>query len=372
MSRAVSISPLAARCFAVRATGLGGALASTLAAIQHLGYVQIDPLNICGRMHDLILRNRVPGYRPGDLTRTMHGDDVRTAAEQRTAFEHHLPGTNILAAFPADAWPHFHDAMTRRARRHSGWSGRLTPAERRLAPQLLNEIQARGPLGSEDFGRSGRSRAAVWGAATVVKNTLQKLFFHGELLIAGRSQGRRRYDLPERALPARILRASRPSAEETALWLARLKLRQRRLAVLKRNELELIRDQVQAVAVTGCRELHCLSEDVPLLEACAKAPAFGGERVSLLAPLDPLIYDRALTSALWGFDYTWEAYTPPAKRVRGHYALPVLRGLELVGHVEPKANRTTGRLEVASRAVRRGVTTAEALDELAAWLELRR
>ena len=42
----------------------------------------------------------------------------------------------------------------------------------------------------------------------------------------------------------------------------------------------------------------------------------------LLAPLDPLIYDRRLTSALWNFEYTWEVYTPPAKRKRGYYALP--------------------------------------------------
>ena len=67
------------------------------------------------------------------------------------------------------------------------------------------EIAARGPLSSEDFTDTGRSRA-VWGAATQAKTTLQKLFFHGRLLIARRDNGNRRYyDLPERVLPARIL-----------------------------------------------------------------------------------------------------------------------------------------------------------------------
>ena len=92
----------------------------------------------------------------------------------------------------------------------------------------------------------------------------------------------------------------------------------------------------------------------------------------LLAPLDPLIYDRRVTSALWGFDYTWEAYTPPHKRRRGYYALPVLAGTAIVGHVDPKADRPARRLRIMARAVKRGHKVAHALDQLANWLGLRR
>jgi len=84
-----------------------------------------------------------------------------------------------------------------------------------------------------------------------------------------------------------------------------------------------------------------------------------------------LIYDRRLTRELWDFAYTWEAYTPAAKRKRGHYALPVLAGTELVGHVDPKAERAAGRLRVVSRSVRRGHKTAGAVRGLAAFLGLR-
>jgi hypothetical protein len=90
-----------------------------------------------------------------------------------------------------------------------------------------------------------------------------------------------------------------------------------------------------------------------------------------LAPLDPLIYDRRVTARLWGFDYTWEVYTPPAKRVRGYYALPVLAGTEIVGHVDPKADRAAGRLRVVSRRLRRGHRVATAVTELAGFLGLR-
>ncbi len=78
-----------------------------------------------------------------------------------------------------------------------------------------------------------------------------------------------------------------------------------------------------------------------------------------------------MTSALWGFDYTWEAYTPPAKRQRGYYALPVLAGTELIGHVDPKADREKRRLQVVSRRIRRGHKITPAVKKLAAFLGLK-
>jgi len=84
-----------------------------------------------------------------------------------------------------------------------------------------------------------------------------------------------------------------------------------------------------------------------------------------------LIYDRRVTQAVWDFDYTWEVYTPPAKRVRGYYALPILAGTEIVGHVDPKADRTAGKLQIISRRVRRGIATKPAEAELARFLGLK-
>jgi uncharacterized protein YcaQ len=78
-----------------------------------------------------------------------------------------------------------------------------------------------------------------------------------------------------------------------------------------------------------------------------------------------------LTRWLWGFDYTWEAYTPPAKSKRGYYALPVLAGTELVGHVNPKIDRGAQRLRLLSRSVRRGYKVAPAVRQFARFLGMR-
>lgn len=366
MSAPLNITAATARSFMRRALLLDEPAPDIGAALAHHGYIQVDPINVCGRMHDLILRNRVRDYREGGLMRHVHGDeDAPVSAEQRVAFEHHLPATDVLVVFTPDAWPHLHAAMRARARRDSAWSGRLTAEEKKLAPVILKAISERGPLSSDEFANTGAARR-VWGPATLAKATMQKLFFHGELLIARRQGVRRLYDLPDRVLPAAALRLARPSAKVSARWETLLKLRQRRLVRLKREELAAVEDAVQPVRVDGASLLHCLREDLPLFEVQAPDPA-----PRLLAPLDPLIYDRQVTRQVWDFDYTWEVFTPEARRVRGYYALPVLAGDALVGHVEPKADRPLRKLRVVSRRVRRGHATTRAVRELAAFLGLR-
>jgi uncharacterized protein YcaQ len=361
----LKVSAEIARRFHRRAVLLDGPGATIPEALGYHGYIQVDPINVCGRMHDHILRNRVPGYREGDLMRYLH-------QAERAAFEHHLPDTNVLVAFPLEAWPHLKAAMHRRTRRPGAWSGRLTPRERELAERILGEMAERGPLSSDKIQDGRRSRQIVWGAHSLAKSTLQKLFFHGRVLIARREHNRRVYDLPERILPASILALPEPTAAETARWLALLKLRQRRLVTLKREELPRVADRVQPIEIAGCPRLYCLREDVPLFEPVADHPADSGwVEPLLLAPLDPLIYDRVVTARLWGFEYTWEVYTPPAKRKRGYYALPILAGTEFVGHIDPKLDRQRQRLNVVTRAVRRGHKVAAALKTLAKFLHLK-
>ena len=363
-----------ARRFLVGAQGLARPHPGVASALDHHGFVQLDPINVCGRMHDLILRNRVAGYREGDLLRHLHGRGQGGGPPmppgRRAAFEHYFPRGGVLAAFPLAAWPYLTAAMEERSRRARGYSGRLSAAEERVARRILAELAERGPLTSDDIAHDGRALTAWGSPARLAKTVLEKLFFHGRVLIATRRAFRRVYDLPERVLPNRVLAAPRPPAAETARWLALLRLRQRRLVRLGRAELPLVSDAVQELRVDGGPTCHLLCEDLPLLEAARTAPEPDGP-VRLLAPLDPLIYDRRLTAALFGFAYTWEVYTPPSRRVRGYYALPVLLGDRLVGHVDPRADREAGRLLVASRRVERGVSVAPAVRELADFLGLR-
>jgi uncharacterized protein YcaQ len=360
------LSNLDARRFHRRALLLDRPAPNINFVLQHLGFAQIDPINVCGRMHDLILRNRVAGYREGDLGLHLHGPREKPLdAAERLAFEHHLPNSNVLAALPLQAWPYLLAAMRRRTRGTSAWSGKLNVHQRLLAKTILKEIASRGPLCSDDIDND-QTEHHGWGTrASLAKTTLHKLFFHGQVLIAKRIGNRRYYDLPERVLPLEQINSSAPSLKETRRWLTLLKLRQRRLVRLSSAELRLVSDCVEPLTVENSLHLYCLREDLPLFDSL-ESPS----RVTLLAPLDPLIYDRRLTRELWRFDYTWEVYTPPARRIRGYYALPVLVGHEIVGHVDPKADRANRSLKVMKRSVRRGYKVDGAVRELAAFLGL--
>ena len=250
----------------------------------------------------------------------------------------------------------------------SAWSGRLTPREKEFAVQILERFVSGGPHGPESFADERKGRRA-WGSATLAKATLQKLFFHGRLLIAAREKNRRLYDLPERVLPASVLAVRESTPAEIAHWLALTRMRQHRLTTLSLVDRGLIGDLVEPVSVEGCPPLFCLRSDVALLEEAAATEA--DVAPLLLAPLDPMIYDRRVTRALWGFDYNWEVYTPAPKRKRGYYALPILAGTELVGHVDPKADREAGKLRVMARSVKRGHKAAPAVGALARFLGLR-
>jgi uncharacterized protein YcaQ len=359
-------SPLATRHFLRRTLGLDHPFPDVAHALAYHGYVQVDPINICGRMHDLILRNRVTGYREGDLHRYIHGPN-------RPGFEHYLPGSGVLVAFPLDAWPYVFASIQERRRKNGFYGRRLTAKTKLVAAHILDEIARRGPLTSDDIEHEGRAQTA-WGTpGRLVKQILEMLFARGHVLITQRRNFRRVYDLTARVLPPDTLKAPPVSARAVARWTVLTRLRQRRLVTLKRNELKFVRDVVQPVTVTGCPPLYCLREDAPLLsEINDRASARDAAPAPLLlAPLDPILYDRRVTAALWNFNYIWEVYTPPPKRVRGYYALPVLAGAALIGHVDPKADRANRKLIVISRRVRRGHQVTPAIRALAHWLGLR-
>ncbi|WP_221032171.1 DNA glycosylase AlkZ-like family protein [Actomonas aquatica] len=374
---ALSVPAPAARQFALLATGLTRPHPDVATALVHHGFIQIDPINVCGRMHEHIARPRIAAYREGDLHLHLHGlaDSAphgapTLPAESRTAFEHFHPGRIVLSAFDVEAWPYLQTLMARRSRMPGSWGGKLTAAERRLATDVLAEITTRGALASEHFEHDARGHNG-WNSTRVVKVVLDKLFAHGRLLIARRLNGRRVYDLPERILPAAVLAQPRPSPRATQRWIARLKLRQHRLVTLSRAELPLVADEIQPLAVPDCPPLYILRTDRPLLEAALSNNAPPPPEPRLLAPLDPLILDRKVTQKLWDFDYTWEVYTPAAKRQRGYYALPLLAGDRFIGHADLKADRPTNRLKVIGRQCARGHRLAPAVAQVATFLGLK-
>lgn len=344
--RTFALPAAAARRFLIRRFGLDGygSLPRVADALDLLGYIQEDSIPICGRMHDLILWPRVAGYRPEMLEDALYGPDA-------FAFEEYFPNLGVL---------HRHQIpwLAARIRARRGPAGRwrgLEPDEEPVAVRVLETIRERGATRTRDLDADDGHTHSGWGMRrTVAGHVAEKLWLHGRLGIARRKNFERWFDLTARTLGDHAAPleddAPLPDPGDADRHLRRHHLHVAGLFRLKKSDRDLLGDDA-FVAVTlddDPKPWHALATDLTRLEAARTDPDPVG--TLLLAPLDPLVYDRARTLRLFGFDYRWEVYTPEAKRVRGYYALPVLQDGAIVGWVDPKVDRKNGRLDVVGWA----------------------
>jgi uncharacterized protein YcaQ len=274
--------------------------------------------------------------------------------------------------------------MARADRGEGTWTGLKTFAgeNRPAAMALLARIRDHGPLSASDL--EGGAGQKGWWAWSVGKAALEWLFWTGRITARARKPSFERvYDLTERVLPAKIL--ARPTPLEADAHRTLLAQAARSLGVATAAELRdyyrlpaaetglrirelLDAGTLQPVKLAGEGRPHFLSADAP-----APRP---GRACALLAPFDPLVWERARTERLFDFRYRIEIYTPAHKRLHGYYVLPFLLGERLAARVDLKADRALGRLIVrgAHSEPRAPEETSAALGAelraLAAWLGL--
>ncbi len=325
--------------------------ASVLEVVERLGSVQFDPIEVPGaRNHDLVLHNRIAGYRREWADQWLYGDDRRLA-------ELYNKSLNLL---PMHELPFYRLAWDHAAERYE--SGILRD-QAGVAAAVIDKITSEGPLSTDSFRHLSHRVDWWWAETPVARAVMEALFVTGRLGIARRDGNRRHYDLVERLFPAELL-AQRVSRAQSLKH--RLLSRHRAVGLMavggggdlitgtgSATDRALITAELIAegtllpVEVDGMRQVrHILADELPILETTAAPPTDVAASVSFVAPLDPLIWDRRLLKALFGFDYTWEIYTPAARRRFGYYALPILFGDQLVGRIEPRLERRTRTLRV--------------------------
>ena len=308
-------------------------------AIAHLGYVQIDTINVIERCHHHILFSRIPSYRRADLR---HAQSV-----DKTVFEY---WTHALSYVPSGDFRYFLPAMREHKREGHRWYASVTPADTRKVMRLLRA----GPLTIRDIEDDVLTeKEHLWQSRKPSKRALQLAFYTGVATISARQGMLKTYDLMTRHFGWNKLPKAASPKEITAYLLDRA-LRSQGVVSLD-SICHLDAPSKKAVAgLIGSRVRR--GELVPVaIEGAGKqehwaAPAalepheVPPDLVHILSPFDPLIIQRKRTNLIFGYNHLFEAYVPKAKRKLGYFALPVLVGDEIVAALDLKTDRQAKKL----------------------------
>ena len=297
-------------------------------AFQELGFVQADPIRAPARAQDLMLRHRVKDYRAGDLERRYAKLDVEEdffinygfVTRSMQALMHPRPDAGV----PAYG--------------HRPW----TAAVRKQAQVILEFVRERGeahPRDVDDYFSHGTVTNYWGGSSNATTHLLDAMHYRGLLRVARREGGVRIYtphehgmgpgDAGERrkridALVDAAVRIYAPlPGASLSFLLGRLRIAVPQWQGELKSAIQRAKQRLSHARVDGVDWYWPGDEDAARREH--------DDRVRLLAPFDPVVWDRPRFELLWGWAYRFEAYTPAPKRRLGYYALPLLWRDRVIG-----------------------------------------
>ena len=342
--------------------------------VRQAGCIQFDPVDVCGKNAELTLQSRVKGFQKSMLRELLYEDRKLVDYVDKE-----------LSIWPVEDWPYFAPFRERSRKMGDTFEGL-----QELKEKAISYIKENGPVCSdtlpiegEIYWHSSMHWSGNWQKKSqAARSVLEQLYTEGELIIHHKNGSRKYYDLAEKYIPAEVLKADNPCSDEFSLIKWRVLRRIGAVGLLwdknsmaflgidlkadlrKKVLSELSADQkIEAVMVEGIKvPFYYWAEDEALMKEILSGGADLKPRMSLIAPLDPLLWDKALIRALWDFSYSWEIYTPAVKRKYGYYTLPILYGDRFVGRIEAIPDRKEGVLQVKGLWWEPGIRRTKAMD----------
>jgi uncharacterized protein YcaQ len=286
------------------------------------------------RAQDLILAQRVAGYRAGDLERRY----PRLAIEEAFFINYGF--------VPRAAMALLHPRGERRV-----WNVRM----RTRAEEILAFVRERGFSQPKDVqAQFEHGRIKRWGGnLSASAQLLEGLHHRGHLRVARREAGTRVYQAVERLTredgpEARLARAGRLVDKVVQLYAPLPAASLGYLCTLLRNGVPQLATEVRQIQKHArARYAHAELDGVtwfwPLGESPGTARHAVDDKLRFLSPFDPVVWDRRRFQLFWGWEYKFEAYLPAHKRRMGHYAMPLLWGEHVLGWANLKV--VDGRLK---------------------------
>lgn len=326
----------------------------TLRIIEHLGYVQIDTINVVERSHHLVIYTRQPGYRHEFL------HDLQ--AKNRKIFEYWAHAASFV---PMKDYRYYLPAIKRKPTSGS-WFDQWTKKNPNLVKQVKKRIEKEGPLTPSDFGDAENRKRGPWWDWKPAKAALEVLFWRGDLMITERRNFQRVYDLTERVLPEKTDSMMPTEREEKEFFVRRALNALGVATVIDINRYIGVsgklnkwlsdmhkKGEVTELEIIGLkRPYYALTSDISKI---AKTSRPADEGIHLLSPFDNAIILRDRTDFLFDFNYSLECYVPRPKRKYGYFSLPILWSNRLVGRLDPKADRQRGVLLIQNLYIEKNI-----------------
>jgi uncharacterized protein YcaQ len=318
----------------------GDGAAAVRAAVEHLGYVQIDTINVIERSHHHILWSRIPAYRRKDLRQAQSVD--------KSVFEY---WTHALSYVPTRDLRFFIADMRLHRREGHRWFSTVKTADMRKVLRLLRNG---GALTIRDIDDDVLvDKHHPWASRKPSKRALQLAFYTGAVTVSERTGMLKTYDLMERHFGwDRMPKAA--TATEVSTYLLDRALRSQGIvsldsichldapskrAIRKLIEARVRRNELVPVAIDGAgKQEHWAHPDT--IESGGPAAAM----VHILSPFDPLIIQRKRTHLFFDYEHRFEAYVPKEKRKLGYFALPVVVDGDIVAAIDLKTDRKKQKL----------------------------
>lgn len=316
---------------------------ATRLAIEHLGYVQIDTINVIERCHHHILWTRIPGYQRAHLHQAQSLD--------KTVFEY---WTHALSYVPVRDLPFFLADMKQHNAEPKSFLRTVTSQEVR---KILNRIESEGPLSIRDIDDDELTeKEHPWGSRKPSKRVIQHAFFSGELTTSARVGIVKTYELLhrhfgwdkapraasqrqiEQYLLDRALRAQGVVSLDSICYLDAKRKPGMRQAI----ETRVKRGELIPVEIEGASRVEHWAHPSTVLHAGHSAI----DAVHILSPFDPLVIQRKRLNLFFDYEHKFEAYLPKERRVYGYFGLPVLVDDEIVAVLDLKADRERRKLLV--------------------------
>jgi len=382
----LTLSPTLARRLAITRQRLAGHRPAPdanglMEVIRDLGCLQLDPISVVARSHQLVLFSRLGPY---DLA---HLDNLLW--RERSLFEYWAHCASIVLTEDY--------ALFSRRMRGYPWSDRTrnwVAQNQKLQRYLLSQIRRRGPLPSRKFEEDGLQPEAWvstgWTSGRNISRMLDYLWIGGTLMVAGREGIQKLWDLSERCLPDWTPR-DKLTEREVVRRAAQKSLRALGVATAQQIKQHFIRGfypnlanvlaeleaegkivpvqfrrddpagRLRDVPPGRLRDIpperlymaerfnnigtwYIHTDDLPLLDQLSNGA--WQPRTTLLSPFDNLICDRKRTELMFDLHYRIEIYVPKAKRKYGYYVLPILHGDQFIGRVDPAMDRENKRLTI--------------------------